>query len=187
MVTSYRRIRAKRATRSKSSVVPRLVITDTSMFPTSNVVVDDESDLDKVIASFKPIGADLHIPDCEVAAPEVCSPQSEEEDDQPFPVSEIPRPKCTPEIIIVPESDHEDDFDLASRQKSQPDCIRVTVRPVSEPMEIEEPVWWYDFRGQEYSDSSSSLSEADKSISSGSLYSTNRRVSSFCMRALYVR
>ncbi|KAH8108474.1 hypothetical protein DFH11DRAFT_1731886 [Phellopilus nigrolimitatus] len=37
--------------------VPKLVITDTSMFPASNVVVDEDA-LDKVIASHKPFGSE---------------------------------------------------------------------------------------------------------------------------------
>ncbi|THH08544.1 hypothetical protein EW145_g2645 [Phellinidium pouzarii] len=39
--------------------IPKLVITDTSSIPASSVVVEDETALDKVIASFKPLGSEL--------------------------------------------------------------------------------------------------------------------------------
>lgn len=43
--------------------VPKLVITDTSMLPASSVVVKDSDDLDKVIASFKPLRQESAEPD----------------------------------------------------------------------------------------------------------------------------
>ncbi|KAL5529426.1 hypothetical protein ACEPAG_5411 [Sanghuangporus baumii] len=180
-VTSYRRVRAQRAAKSKNAVVPRLVITDTSMFPTSNMVVNGEADLDKVIASFKPIGADLHVPENEVAAKDVCNiGTADEEDEQLFPLPKISRTNCASKITsecgpspYYNGKDIELDFNSACRLSNQPDFDEAEISSVCGSVEIDEPVWWYDFRGQESLDSSSSLSEANKSISSGSLYSTN--------------
>ncbi|KAL5490100.1 hypothetical protein ACEPAI_4933 [Sanghuangporus weigelae] len=180
-VTSYRRVRAQRAAKSKNAIVPRLVITDTSMFPTSNVVVNGEADLDKVIASFKPIGADLHVPENEVAALDVCNIRTgDEEDEQLFPLPKISRTNCASKVtsergrsLYFNGRDIELNFDSACRLANQPDFDEAEISSVCGSMETDEPVWWYDFRGQESLDSSSSLSEANKSISSGSLYSTN--------------
>ncbi|OCB88073.1 hypothetical protein A7U60_g4860 [Sanghuangporus baumii] len=179
-VTSYRRVRAQRAAKSKNAIVPRLVITDTSMFPTSNVVVNGEADLDNVIASFKPIGADLHVPENEVAALDVCNIRTgDEEDEQLFPLPKISRTNCASKITERGRSPYyngknvEFDFNSACRLSNQPDFVEAEISSVCGSMETDEPVWWYDFRGQESLDSSSSLSEANKSLSSGSLYSTN--------------
>ncbi|KAL5511437.1 hypothetical protein ACEPAH_4653 [Sanghuangporus vaninii] len=180
-VTSYRRVRAQRAAKSKNAVVPRLVITDTSMFPTSNVVVNGEADLDKVIASFKPIGADLHVPENEVATFDVCNIRTgDEEDDQLFPLPKTSRTNCassiTSERVRSPYYNGKNvdlDFSSACRLSNQPSFVEAEISSVCGSMETDEPVWWYDFHGQESLDSSSSLSEPNKSISSGSLYSTN--------------
>ncbi|EJD02088.1 uncharacterized protein FOMMEDRAFT_157283 [Fomitiporia mediterranea MF3/22] len=165
-----RRIMSRRRTRTLAETVPNIVITDTSILPASNVVVDSESALDNVIASFKPIGAEAA--PLEAVPPVDISDDYEEnaeDDDELFPLPKIPKPKRKPPPIIRTLRPSNQRGSGVSRlgtpnpQNRQMGSTPADSEHNHERVEllVSPGVWWYDFGGEAFSSSESSTLEAD--------------------------
>lgn len=164
--------------------VPQLIITDTSIFPVSSVVVGDDTSLDKVIASFKPLGID-HIPQAvsivenltEVLPPK---PKGKEDEESLFPLpqasSPLPGHPQSPKMVhasncdnieIDPVPRHPKDIETSSTSGSSDTTS-------DSDNSHKNGIWWEDFHVELSETSLESLDLAD--MDAESVYSYYRFV-----------
>lgn len=147
-VALYRRSHGPTSRKSNATpVVPRLIITDTSRFPASTLIVASETTLDGVIASFRPLGTESDVAE-EALAANIYQDHDVERD-------LFPLPKTTKDKFAHLELDPTQstsvlgtvDEQLVLRPRTD-GTLALSPAADSGYALTAEGVWWHDFNGE---------------------------------------
>ncbi|KAI5124044.1 hypothetical protein M0805_003873 [Coniferiporia weirii] len=154
VILRRRLLAARQSAKKKRGHIPKLVITDTSMFPASVVVIEGSAELDKIIASFRPLGSKHPSPGDRPVIDIRKVPGAEGDE-------KTKQNAVLPEILVSGTGE-----DLATYHRDSETIYTVGDTSSHTSNHVPKGVWWYDFHLDE-SGEESIYSESDGSSGDG--------------------